>query len=66
MDRDGFTVRWYRVDRPRDRPKADRIDDWLYLPEALYAFMLITIASAGAGPYDLDALIVGLMNKHVA
>jgi hypothetical protein len=28
--------------------------------------MLIIIASAGAGPYSLDALIPGLMNKHVA
>jgi uncharacterized membrane protein YphA (DoxX/SURF4 family) len=46
--------------------EADRIDDWLYLPETLYAFMLIIIISAGAGPYSLDALILGLMNKHVA
>jgi putative oxidoreductase len=46
--------------------KADRIDDWLYLPETLYAFMLIVIVSAGAGPYSLDALILSLMNKHAA
>src|ERR1700685_2501295 len=46
--------------------KADRIDDWLYLPETLYAFMLIIVVSAGAGPYSIDALILGLMNKHVA
>ena len=46
--------------------EADRIDDWLYLPETLYAFMLIIIISAGAGPYSLDALILGLMNKHIA
>jgi putative oxidoreductase len=46
--------------------EADRIDDWLYLPEILYAFMLILVISAGAGPYSLDALILGLMNKHVA
>ena len=46
--------------------EADRIDDWLYLPETLYAFMLIIIVSAGAGPYSLDALILGLMNKRVA
>jgi putative oxidoreductase len=45
--------------------EADRIDDWLYLPETLYAFMLIMVISAGAGPYSLDALILGLMNKHV-
>jgi hypothetical protein len=31
----------------------------------LYASMLI-IVSAGAGPYSLDDLMLGLMNKHVA
>jgi putative oxidoreductase len=46
--------------------EGDRIDDWLYLPETLYAFMLIVVISAGAGPYSLDALILELMNKHVA
>ena len=46
--------------------EADRIDDWLYLPETLYAFMLIIVVSAGAGPYSFDALILSLMNKHVA
>jgi uncharacterized membrane protein YphA (DoxX/SURF4 family) len=44
---------------------ADRIDDWLYLPETLYAFMLIVVISVGAGPYSLDALILSWMNKHV-
>jgi uncharacterized membrane protein YphA (DoxX/SURF4 family) len=44
--------------------KADRIDDWLYLPEILYAFMLIMVVSAGAGPYSLDALILGLIEKR--
>jgi uncharacterized membrane protein YphA (DoxX/SURF4 family) len=29
--------------------EADRIDDWLYLPETLYAFMLLVVISAGAG-----------------
>jgi hypothetical protein len=28
--------------------------------------MLIIIISAGAGPYSLDALILGVMNKHIA
>ena len=46
--------------------QADRIDDWLYLPETLYAFMLIMVISAGAGPCSLDALILDLMNKQVA
>ena len=53
-----------KVYKPIDQ--ADRIDDWLYLPEVLYAFMLVMVVSAGAGPYSLDALILGLMNKHVA
>jgi uncharacterized membrane protein YphA (DoxX/SURF4 family) len=48
--------------KPIDR--GDRIDDWLYLPETLYAFMLILVISAGAGPYSLDALILGLINKQ--
>ena len=46
--------------------QADRIDDWLYLPETLYAFMLIVVVSAGAGPYSLDALILGLINRPFA
>ena len=50
--------------KPIDEP--DRIDDWLYLPETLYAFMLIVVISAGAGPYSLDALILGLIDKHIA
>ena len=40
-----------RLSKPID--KADRIDDWLYLPEILYVFMLITVVSAGAGPTAL-------------
>ena len=46
--------------------QADRIDDWLYLPEILYAFMLITVVSTGAGPYSLDALILDLIEKRAA
>ena len=45
--------------------EVDRVDDWLYLPETLYAFMLIIVVSTGAGPYSLDALILSLMNKHI-
>ena len=45
--------------KPIDR--GDRIDDWLYPPETLYAFMLIIIISFGAGPYSLDALILSMM-----
>ena len=43
--------------------EADRIDDWLYLPEMPYAFMLIMIISAGAGPYSLDAVVWGRVAK---
>ena len=50
-----------KVYKPID--EADRIDDWLYLPEILYAFMLIMVVSAGAGPYSLDALILGLIEQ---
>ena len=53
-----------RLSKPID--KADRIDDRLYLPEILYVFMLITVVSAGAGPYSLDALILPLLCKHGA
>ncbi|HTW34228.1 MAG TPA: DoxX family protein [Rhizomicrobium sp.] len=49
-----------RLYKPID--EADRIDDWLYLPETLYAFMLIIVVSAGAGPYSLDALILRALN----
>jgi uncharacterized membrane protein YphA (DoxX/SURF4 family) len=50
-----------KVYKPID--EADRIDDWLYLPETLYAFMLIMVVSAGAGPYSLDAAILRLIDK---
>ena len=53
-----------KLNKPID--EADRIDDWLYLPEVLYAFMLIMVVSAGAGPYSLDALILGLIDKRGA
>src|SRR5579863_6955950 len=41
--------------------EADRLDDFLYLPETLYASMLVIVVAAGAGPYSLDALILHLM-----
>jgi putative oxidoreductase len=46
--------------------EADRLDDFLYLPEVLYAFLLIMVVSAGAGPYSLDALILNMLDKHIA
>ena len=50
--------------KPIDR--ADRIDDWLYLPETLYAVMLIVIILAGAGPYSLDAAVWPLIEHRMA
>jgi uncharacterized membrane protein YphA (DoxX/SURF4 family) len=47
--------------QPIDR--ADRLDDWLYLPEILYAFILILFVSGGAGPYSLDAVILRWLDK---
>lgn len=51
-----------RIQAYKPIDEEDRIDDWLYLPENLYAFMLITVISAGAGPYSLDAMILRLIN----
>jgi putative oxidoreductase len=50
-----------RVNSYRSIDKADRIDNWLYLPEILYACILIMLIFAGAGPYSLDAAILGLL-----
>ena len=55
-----------RINLSKPIDKADRIDDWLYVPETLYAFMLIVVVSIGAGPYSLDAMILGLIDKSVA
>ena len=55
-----------RINLYKPIDEGDRIDDWLYLPETLYAFMLIIVVSAGAGPYSLDALILSLIDKHGA
>ena len=52
-----------RIQTYKPLDEADRIDDWLYLPETLYAFMLIVVLSAGAGPYSLDAVILNLMKN---
>ena len=61
-----FTSGRQRIKLYKPIDKADRIDDWLYVPETLYAFMLIIVISAGAGPYSIDALILGLIEKRVA
>jgi uncharacterized membrane protein YphA (DoxX/SURF4 family) len=41
--------------KPIDR--ADRIDDWLYQPELIYALMLLYFIAAGAGPASIDQLL---------
>jgi putative oxidoreductase len=40
---------------PIDR--ADRLDDWLYQPEMIYALMLLYFIAAGAGPVSFDHLL---------
>jgi uncharacterized membrane protein YphA (DoxX/SURF4 family) len=42
---------------------ADRIDDWLYLPETLYAFMLLLVIAFGAGRYSVDSWIVSAIDR---
>lgn len=42
---------------PIDR--ADRLDDWLYLPEVWYGLVLSAIILHGPGRYSLDHLIFG-------
>jgi uncharacterized membrane protein YphA (DoxX/SURF4 family) len=41
--------------KPIDR--ADRVDDWLYQPELIYALMLLYFIAAGAGPVSIDQLL---------
>jgi hypothetical protein len=50
---DGSLVQWRRV------------DDIALALNRIYAFMLIMVISAGAGPYSLDAVILGLIDKDV-
>jgi putative oxidoreductase len=58
-----FTSGRLRIKDYQPIDRADRLDDWLYLPEILYAFMLIIFISAGAGPYSLDAAILRLIDR---
>jgi uncharacterized membrane protein YphA (DoxX/SURF4 family) len=41
--------------KPIDR--ADRVDDWLYQPEMMYALMLLYFITAGAGPVSVDRFL---------
>jgi uncharacterized membrane protein YphA (DoxX/SURF4 family) len=36
---------------------ADRLDDWLYQPEMMYALMLLYFIAAGGGPVSVDRLV---------
>jgi putative oxidoreductase len=36
---------------------GDRVDDWLYQPEMMYALMLLYFITAGAGPVSVDQLL---------
>ena len=54
-----------RISSYKPLDEADRIDDWLYLPETLYAFMLFMVVSAGAGPYSIDSVIVPLIERSL-
>jgi putative oxidoreductase len=55
-----------RITLSKPIDQADRIDDWLYLPETLYAFMLVTVIWAGPGPYSLGASLLTLLDRHGA
>jgi len=59
----GVTSGRLRIKDYQPIDKADRIGDWLYLPEILYAFMLVMFVSAGAGPYSLDAAILRVIDR---
>jgi len=48
-------VKRVRLMKPLDR--ADRVDDVLYLPEALYVLCLLAVLSFGPGAYSVDALL---------
>ena len=53
-----------RIDTYKPIDRSDLLDDWLYLPETLYAVMLLVLIFAGAGPYSLDAVIWSLIGHR--
>jgi uncharacterized membrane protein YphA (DoxX/SURF4 family) len=55
-----FTDGIKRIRNWRPIDKADFLDDILYLPEVLYALLLLFVILAGPGPYSVD----GLIAKH--
>lgn len=50
---------WEKVKKYEPIDGLDVLDDYLYLPEVLYAVMLISIVLNGAGAYSLDAKLFG-------
>lgn len=46
---------WDKVCKYNPIDGLDVLDDYLYLPEVLYAIMLISIILSGTGVYSLDA-----------
>lgn len=47
---------WIKVQKYNPIDGLDVLDDYLYLPEVLYAVMLISVILNGTGAYSLDAL----------
>lgn len=37
---------------------ADRVDDWLYLPEITYILLLLLVLTHGAGRYSVDVILL--------
>ena len=54
-----FTDGLKRIGGWKPLDKADYLDDLLYLPEVLYALIMVVLVLAGGGPYSLDSLIFG-------
>jgi uncharacterized membrane protein YphA (DoxX/SURF4 family) len=46
-----------RVEEWKPLDWADRIDDWLYLPEFLYIVMLLVLLAVGPGSVSVDAVL---------
>lgn len=46
-----------KVEKYNPIDMADRLDDWLYLPEVLYLVILVALLLTGGGAYSLDAFL---------
>lgn len=54
---DGFK----RIPAMQPLDRADALDDVLYLPEVLYAVILLVVVALGPGAYSVDAMALALM-----